>query len=181
MTPDKELKPCPFCNGEVEIDISEGKEQITFSGKGRVLPDIYFIRCRNADHDVLVHGKSEQEVIQKWNTRADQSPPLPDDVRLAKGLVQSYDVAIKQDYGSDVWEAIETLIRAATQQPEVVTVKWKPIDEWHEDIGACFWTRFPIDEPYYAGSPLDEHWPEYHTHFIPMSVIGKDGLKTVEG
>ena len=41
----------------------------------------------------------------------------------------------------------------------------RPISEWHEDIGDCLWWRFPIEEPPYVGSPLDEDWPEYHTHF----------------
>lgn len=48
---------------------------------------------------------------------------------------------------------------------------WQQIDKWHEDIGPCFWAKFPVDEPYYAGSPLDTDWPDYHTHFIPMSVF----------
>lgn len=50
-------------------------------------------------------------------------------------------------------------------------IEWKPIEEWHEDIGSSFWAVFPVCEPYYAGSPLDDDWPDYHTHFIPMSVF----------
>lgn len=58
---------------------------------------------------------------------------------------------------------------------------WQPIDKWHEEIGDAFWTRFPVQEPYYAGSPLCEDWPEgYYTHFIPMSVfnhlLDKNGM-----
>lgn len=57
--------------------------------------------------------------------------------------------------------------------------EWQPLDNWHEDDGPAFWTKFPVCEPYYAGSPLDTKWPGYHTHFIPMSVfdrlIDKDG------
>ena len=48
---------------------------------------------------------------------------------------------------------------------------WRSIDDWHEDMGSAFWTKFPVCEPYYSGSPLDCEWPGYHTHFILMSVF----------
>lgn len=46
----------------------------------------------------------------------------------------------------------------------------RPIEEWHEDFGDVLWWKFPIEEPPYVGSPLDEKWPGYHTHwtFIPL-------------
>ena len=64
-------------------------------------------------------------------------------------------------------------IHAALQTPVWNTdmESWKPIDDWHEDIGNAFWTVFPVTEPYYSGSPLDLKWPGYHTHFIPMRVF----------
>ena len=58
---------------------------------------------------------------------------------------------------------------------------WRDISEWHDDIGECFWTRFPVEEPYYAGCPMCDDWPDdWYTHFIPMTVfnhlIDKDGM-----
>lgn len=44
----------------------------------------------------------------------------------------------------------------------------KPIEEWHEDDGDCLWWKFPIEEAPYCGSPLDEDWPGYHTHFTKV-------------
>lgn len=41
----------------------------------------------------------------------------------------------------------------------------RPIDEWHEDIGPCLWWSFPVEEPPYAGTPLDCNFPNYVTHF----------------
>jgi len=58
-----------------------------------------------------------------------------------------------------------------TTQSALQKVVWRPESEWNEDIGESFWTRFPIVEPYYAGSPISDDWPGYHTHFIPMSVL----------
>lgn len=69
----------------------------------------------------------------------------------------------------------------------------RPLAEWHEDIGPVLWWRFPIDEPPYVGTPLDNGqpvevlfhtrartkivhrdsvggWPGYHTHFTPIQI-----------
>ena len=45
-----------------------------------------------------------------------------------------------------------------------------PLEEWHEDYGDVLWWKFPIEEPPYVGSPLDERWPGYHTHWTPIVV-----------
>ena len=46
----------------------------------------------------------------------------------------------------------------------------RPIEEWNEDFGDVIWWKFPIEEPPYVGSPLDEKWDGYYTHwtFIPI-------------
>ena len=46
----------------------------------------------------------------------------------------------------------------------------RPLCEWHEDNGAVLWWRFPIDEPPYSGSPLDDGWPGYHTHWTECAI-----------
>jgi hypothetical protein len=81
----------------------------------------------------------------------------------------------------------------------------RPLSEWSEEDGDVLWWRFPIDEPPYVGSPLDEGqtvelvfrsiatgaivhrhqvggWPGYHTHWSPIpravhppSIGGVDG------
>ena len=38
-------------------------------------------------------------------------------------------------------------------------------EKWHEDIGPVLWWNFPVEEPPYCGTPLDEHFPKYKTHF----------------
>lgn len=63
------------------------------------------------------------------------------------------------------WADVIKRTKAALAQPEPVA---RPEDEYHEDMGAVLWWRFPIDEPPYCGSPLDSEWPGYHTHFTPM-------------
>ena len=44
----------------------------------------------------------------------------------------------------------------------------RPLEEWGEDYGDVLWWKFPIEEPPYVGSPLDEKWPAYHTHWTPI-------------
>lgn len=44
----------------------------------------------------------------------------------------------------------------------------RTLEEWGEDYGDVLWWKFPIKEPPYVGSPLDEKWPAYHTHWTPI-------------
>ena len=44
----------------------------------------------------------------------------------------------------------------------------RPLEEWSEAYGDVLWWKFPIEEPPYVGSPLDENWPGYHTHWTPI-------------
>lgn len=46
----------------------------------------------------------------------------------------------------------------------------RPISEWHDDIGTVLWWVFPVVEPPYVGTPGDDDWPGYHTHFTPIVV-----------
>lgn len=45
-----------------------------------------------------------------------------------------------------------------------------PRTEWHEKHGAVLWWRFPISEPPYVGTPLDDDFPDYVTHWTVMPV-----------
>jgi hypothetical protein len=67
---------------------------------------------------------------------------------------------------SEARAALEAQPAAPAPRPRV-----RPEDEYHEDMGAVLWWRFPIDEPPYCGSPLDSDWPGYHTHFISLEPL----------
>ena len=64
---------------------------------------------------------------------------------------------------ADMRAALAAMIRAIAKGSVA-----RPIDEWHEDNGPALWWRFPIDEPPYSGSPLDDDWPGYHTHWTAI-------------
>ena len=46
----------------------------------------------------------------------------------------------------------------------------RPLADWHDDLGCVLWWILPVEEPPYVGSPIDDDWPGYHTHFTPIVV-----------
>lgn len=59
-----------------------------------------------------------------------------------------------------------------------------PIDSWHEDKGEVMWWLLPVAEAPYIGSPLNDNWPGYHTHWSYLPKIelltAEDGAVIVE-
>lgn len=53
---------------------------------------------------------------------------------------------------------------------EAAPERARPMEEWDEDYGDVLWWKIPIEEPPYVGSPLDENWPAYHTHWTPIPI-----------
>ena len=54
-----ELKPCPFCGGEVILETVDGNS-----------PEGYYIYCPKCDFESGVYSESKF-IIEKWNRRAD--------------------------------------------------------------------------------------------------------------
>ena len=56
-------------------------------------------------------------------------------------------------------------------------------EKWHEDIGPVLWWDFPVEEPPYCGTPLDDDFPKYKTHFtelhIPDEVVEEPKWKII--
>lgn len=49
-------------------------------------------------------------------------------------------------------------------------VRAKLAKHWHEDVGDCLWWNFQVEEPPYCGTPLDEDFPKYKTHFTELCI-----------
>jgi len=47
----------------------------------------------------------------------------------------------------------------------------RPRETWDEDDGPALWWMFPVSEPPYAGTPLDDDFPDYVTHWTPLPVV----------
>ena len=43
-------------------------------------------------------------------------------------------------------------------------------EHWNEDVGDVLWWNFPVEEPPYCGTPLDEHFPKHKTHFTTIDM-----------
>lgn len=51
----------------------------------------------------------------------------------------------------------------------------RPISEWCEELDDCLWWKVPIDKPPYYGSPLNDDFPWYVTHFTqPINLDWSD-------
>ena len=46
----------------------------------------------------------------------------------------------------------------------------KPFAFWTEEDGPVLWWKFPVVEPPYVGSPIDDDFPEYVTHWTVIEV-----------
>lgn len=43
-------------------------------------------------------------------------------------------------------------------------------DSWCEEDGAVLWWKFPIVEPPYVGTPFDDDFPDYVTHWTRIKI-----------
>ena len=80
-------------------------------------------------------------------------------------------ISYKEDIGICYDSALAKVIEdayMALKNGVTVQERPRPLEEWHEDYGDVLWWKFPIEEPPYVGSPLDEKWPAYHTHWTPI-------------
>lgn len=57
-----------------------------------------------------------------------------------------------------------------SEQAYVAAITPRPLAEWHEDDGPVLWWRFPIEEPPYVGTPLDDDWPVCMKHWTRFLV-----------
>lgn len=46
----------------------------------------------------------------------------------------------------------------------------RPLEKWHEDDGPVLWWKLPIEEAPYVGSPLDDDFPDYMTHWTVIQI-----------
>lgn len=76
---------------------------------------------------------------------------------------ECHDINEKKDRyvkAAKVRELLEQL-----DEPQADKVEAHLAEHWNEDIGDVLWWNFPVEEPPYCGTPLDEHFPKYKTHF----------------
>lgn len=65
-------------------------------------------------------------------------------------------------------DVVEHIYQERQRRERATGVRVKPREEWHEDMGPVLWWSFPVEEPPYAGTPLDDDFPEYMTYWTPI-------------
>jgi hypothetical protein len=88
-------------------------------------------------------------------------------LRVARALGMYYGADGHADHPCSDDEAvseIEGLKRDAAESFEAHCLPSER-DEWNEEDGNVLWWVFPICEPPYCGTPLDDDFPDYVTHW----------------
>ena len=55
-------------------------------------------------------------------------------------------------------------------EPQAEKVEARLAEHWNEDMGDVLWWNLPVEEPPYCGTPLDEDFPKYKTHFTTIDM-----------
>ena len=62
---------------------------------------------------------------------------------------------------------VRELIKCVNEPQKVIA---QLAEKWHEDIGPVLWWDFPVEEPPYCGTPLDDDFPKYKRHFTELHI-----------
>lgn len=68
---------------------------------------------------------------------------------------------------ADVYSAAIRVVKQI-DEPQAEKVEARLAEHWNEDMGDVLWWDFPVEEPPYCGTPLDEQFPKYKTHFTTV-------------
>lgn len=74
------------------------------------------------------------------------------------------------DLGSGTAKESGDQVQALVDEVRAARAVAHPRDEWIEEHGAALWWRFPVVEPPYSGTPLDDDFPDYVTHWTPLVI-----------
>lgn len=103
---------------------------------------------------------NKQEVIKKINLEMFAHPTWkPEDAD-----------APKPDFKDGYNAASKANIKIIKQLDEPTKVIAHLAEKWHEDIGPVLWWDFPVEEPPYCGTPLDDDFPKYKRHFTELHI-----------
>lgn len=103
---------------------------------------------------------NKQEVIKKINLEMFAHPTWkPEDAD-----------APTPDFKDGYNAASKANIKIINQLDEPTKVIAHLAEKWHEDIGPVLWWDFPVEEPPYCGTPLDDDFPKYKTHFTELRI-----------
>jgi len=133
------------------------------------------------------HLKPSDALIESMCLRYDHSFGMPSGQQfmgIGVGLTDQQKDSIRSTM-RQLWEEVAGVgfykghDTIATYQDQIAELEAKatprPMSEWNEEDGPALWWRFPVVEPPYVGSPLDDDWwegnhPSAFTHWTPITV-----------
>ena len=74
------------------------------------------------------------------------------------------------DFHDGKYAGLEQALELIKKLDEPQKVKARLAKHWDEDLGDCLWWNFPVEEPPYCGTPLDDDFPKYKTHFTELYI-----------
>lgn len=74
------------------------------------------------------------------------------------------------DLGSGTAAESGNQVQALVDEVRAARGVARPLDAWTEEDGPALWWKFPIEEPPYSGTPLDDNFPDYMTHWTPIVI-----------
>ncbi|BDP64218.1 hypothetical protein [Enterococcus faecium] len=100
----------------------------------------------------------KQELIEKYTAEISRLRPYCPNRHL---------ISEQLKYGlyKEILEDLKQL-----DEPQDEKVEAHLAEHWNEDIGNVLWWNFPVEEPPYCGTPLDERFPEHKTHFTTIDM-----------
>lgn len=90
-------------------------------------------------------------------------------IKKVKAL-EGYNSAFSRDYEIGHDECMDKVVLLIEQLDEPQKVKARLAKHWDEDLGDCLWWDFPVEEPPYCGTPLDDDFPKYKRHFTELHI-----------
>jgi hypothetical protein len=114
--------------------------------------------------DMVEALKAEAERLrEERDVLASEHAECPDRQKAALALLSER---------AQLQEAFERATKKAAEGKRLTTPRLPA--EWHEDHGTVLWWRFPVVEPPWVGSPLDDEWEEEadFTHWTPLPNVG---------
>ncbi len=146
-------------------------ERVLIGNKSRDVEEVYLqnaIRSLKKQQAIISYPLPEevQELLTYWK----ESPDTDFDTIME--ILVSYKTK-SQPFAGSLQET--TALKWIANNTEEFMQAWLSIesqkviayraDKWHEDMGDVLWWEFPISEAPYSGTPLDDGFPEYKTHF----------------
>lgn len=115
-------------------------------------------------------GLHFDDVVRLHDEQADRADKADAEVeRIRRLYVERGDLllatALERDRLSD------DLARARKVVEDLSTPRSR--DSWHEDDGTALWWTLPVEEPPYCGTPLDDDFPDYATHWTPLPALAE--------